>query len=230
MPAHKPAVGRTDTSPEARPGARRAPVATRGRLRAELFTHLARLVNEGVVGLPATNARLAELRLPPLKGPRGAVVRLPVRVRARGAGPACILADARTAISTDIRRMRWTRLDAFSSSFGIDNPLPGQASRPVTVHADVWLAVTVPAFPPGRFWRTALTLFHDDLRRLRRVYATATAAASWQHHHPATTTHDDCDDEVDQWDDDDYSLDTACRIGLLDGDATDIPARTHFRR
>lgn len=190
-----PATGRTTASPS--PGRlalplRRARATSRRRLRRVVAVDLARLVIEGVLDPTDANQRLVDLGIPALHGPRAAHFRVPATIHTRAAGPWRAIANSLNTIRAECHPMRFTRFTGCPEGYGIDNPvLPGL--RYVTVHADLRLTVTVPAFVEHQWWRTALALLETDLDRLHRVAVNPDRVTAWPHDHASGPTGPDGD-------------------------------------
>ena len=194
MPASNPTPATATT--EAAPGGRhpgwpprparlnlplRRPRATsRRRLRRVVVGDLARLVIEGVLDRAEANTRLTDLGIPALRGPRQATFRVPATIHTRAAGPWHAIANSLATVHAEVRPMRFIRFTGCPEGYGIDHPMP-PGLRYVTVHTDLRLAVTVPAFAEDQWWRTALACLEDDLDRLRRVEIDAARVTAWPH-------------------------------------------------
>ncbi len=74
------------------------------------------------------------------------------------------------AVDDAVTAMRWTSVHDGPDGYAIDTPHAcGRAdgSSVQTMHADVRLTVTIPAYRTHRFLRTARQLLQQDLQQLR---------------------------------------------------------------
>jgi len=159
-------------------------------------------VNSGRITFEAGDAWMDILAQPRLKGPRQATFSVPIAVQVTAdTSPATAMAYLDDTVTKAIAQMAWTSAADSPDGHAIDPPHP--PGRPPefshsTVHADLRLTVTVPAYLRYRFQSTARDLLQQDVQQLCQLGIQVGAA---RRHKNNDQTDDDwslrCGDDAD---------------------------------
>lgn len=130
------------------------------------------LVNTGDLAIADGDAILNALGEPRLKTARQATFSMAIALEVpASAGPAATITRLDDAVHQAVAAMRWTSVHDGPEGYAIDTPqastrIAGSSAQ--TVHADVRLTITVPAYRTYRFLGTARQLLQLDLQQLRQ--------------------------------------------------------------